>query len=229
MRIKNIFIFFLTLYSLVAVGQTPEWEAVHKGNHAFEKKDYAAAELHYMNALKLGSAASTTLFNLGNVQLGKGNGQVALDYYEKAKHAAPVDTMLLSMMSHNQGYVYHASAMAQTDESQRQKSLREAITHYKQALRLNPADDNTRYNLALCLKLLKDSQEQSHELREKKKQQHQQHTDSLQQQQQTEASKKDDKQMQQLLNLAKLSEKRTKERVDKAIKNRRQKNLEKNW
>ena len=228
MRIQNIFIFFLTLYSLVTVGQTPEWKAVHKGNRAFEKKDYTSADLHYMNALKLGSAASTTLFNLGNVQLGMGNGQAALDYYEKAKHAAPVDTMLLSMMSHNQGYVYHASAMAQTDESQRQKSLHEAITHYKQALRLNPADDNTRYNLALCLKLLKDSQLQSQEQSEEKKQQHQQ-SDALQQQHQTQASQKDDKQMQQLLNLAKQAEKRAKERVDKAIKNRRQKNLEKNW
>lgn len=228
MSAKYILFFFLSLHVVSTVGQTSEWKAIHKGNRAFEKKDYAGSELNYMKALKHGSFTSTTLFNLGNVQLGKGNAQAALDYYEKAKHAAPVDTMLYSMVNHNQGYVYHASAMAQTQESERQQSLRKAITHYKQALRLNPTDDNTRYNLALCQKLLKDSQEQIKKQNEQNTPQ-QQLESQAQQEQQSSETKKDEKQTQQLLNLAKQAEKRAKERVDKAIKNRRPKNLEKNW
>lgn len=228
MSAKYILFFFLSLHVVTTVGQTAEWKAIHKGNRAFEKKDYAGSELNYMKALKHGSFSSTTLFNLGNVQLGKGNAQAALDYYEKAKHAVPVDTMLYSMVNHNQGYVYHASAMAQTQESERQQSLRKAITYYKQALRLNPTDDNTRYNLALCQKLLKDSQEQTKKQTEQNTPQ-QQLESQAQQEQQSSETKKDEKQTQQLLNLAKQAEKRARERVDKAIKNRRPKNLEKNW
>jgi Ca-activated chloride channel family protein len=135
------------------------------------------------------------------------------------------------MALHNQGYVYQASAMSSTKEDERQQQLRTAIDHYKQALRLNPTDNNTRYNLALCQKLLKDSQQQS-------QQQDEQQQDASQNQQQNEASQQstdnrqqttDDKQTQQLLNLAKQAEKRAKEKVDKAMKNRRPKNLEKNW
>ena len=229
MKLRHIIIYILLLPTLSSVGQTQEWKAVHKGNRSFEQKDYANAELHYIDALKLGESNSTTLFNLGNVQLAKGNAQAALNYYEKAFNATPADTALRSMMSHNQGYIYHASAMAQTDEAQRQKSLREAITHYKQALRLNPSDDNTRYNLALCQKLLKDSQEQGQQQEQEQHPEDLQQSPESQQQQQSDTSKQDDKQTQQLLNLAKQAEKRAKQKVDNAIKNRRPKNLEKNW
>ena len=82
-----------------------------------------------------------------------------------------------------------------------------------------------------CQKLLKDSQQQSQQQDEQQQDasQNQPQNEDQQQQQTEEQQKKDDKQTQQLLNLAKQAEKRAKEKVDKAMKNRRPKNLEKNW
>ncbi len=217
------------LWATCSIAQTSEWKNMQKGNRAFENKDYSKAELNYLNVLKAHPSSAEALFNLGNTQLGKSNAQAALDYFEKAKQSS-ADTTLTAMSLHNQGYVYQASAMSSTKEDERQQQLRTAVDHYKQALRLNPTDNNTRYNLALCQKLLKDSQQTTDN--------RQQTTDDKQNQQQNEASQQttdnrqqttDDKQTQQLLNLAKQAEKRAKEKVDKAMKNRRPKNLEKNW
>ena len=218
------------LWATCSVAQTSEWKNMQKGNRAFENKDYSKAELNYLNVLKAHPSSAEALFNLGNTQLGKNNAQAALDYFEKAKQSS-ADTTLTAMALHNQGYVYQASAMSSTKEDERQQHLRTAIDHYKQALRLNPTDNNTRYNLALCQKLLKDSQQQSQQQDEQQQDalQNQQQNEDQQQQQTEEQQKKDDKQTQQLLNLAKQAEKRAKEKVDKAMKNRRPKNLEKNW
>ena len=69
------------------------------------------------------------------------------------------------MAFHNRGYIRQKMALA--DRERQQQLLRDAIEQYKQALRLNPRDNDTRYNLALCQKQLKDSQ-QSQQQKEKK-------------------------------------------------------------
>lgn len=229
MQTKSLTILALLLFPLLCNSQTAVWKNMHKGNRAFENKDYSKAELNYLNALKAQPNLPEARFNLGNVQLGKGNAKAAFEAFEQVKQAS-TDTTLRAMTLHNQGYIYHATAMASTSEEERQKALRTAIDYYKQSLRLNPADNNTRYNLALCQKLLKDSQQQEQQQEQNQEQQQQQsESQEQQQQQQAEETKRDEKQTQQLLNLAKQAEKRAKEKVDKALKNRRPKNLEKNW
>ena len=223
----------LLFFSLLSVAQTPEWKYMYKGNKAFENKDFQKAERHYLNVLKENPKSAEALFNLGNTQLGLNNAQAAMEYYEKVKQCS-ADTSLNAMTHHNMGYIFQASAMSTTKEDERQQHLRLAIEQYKQALRINPHDDNTRYNLALCQKLLKDSMQQSQNEQQKQDNQDQQEQQQNEQgeqqkQQDTPQDPKEDKQMQQLLNLAKQAEKRTKEKVDKAMKNRRQKGLEKYW
>ena len=43
------------------------------------------------------------------------------------------------------------------------KEYAKSVEAYKQSLRLNPKDDETRYNLALAQKLLHDQQNQQNE------------------------------------------------------------------
>ncbi len=227
----------LLFFSLLSVAQTPEWKYMYKGNKAFENKDFQKAERHYLNVLKENPKSVEALFNLGNTQLGLYNELAAIltaiEYYEKVKECS-ADSSLNAMTHHNMGYMFQAYAMSTTEEYERQQHLRLAIEQYKQALRINPHDDNTRYNLALCQKLLKDSMQQSQNEQQKQDNQDQQEQQQNEQgeqqkQQDTPQDPKEDKQMQQLLNLAKQAEKRTKEKVDKAMKNRRQKGLEKYW
>lgn len=226
MNLKLATFLTFTVFTLTAMAQTSEWKYMNKGNRAFENKDYSKAELNYMNVLKQNPSSPEALFNLGNVQLGKNNAKAANDYYEKVLQNSS-DTILSAMTCHNQGYIYQATAMSSTQESERQKALRVAIDHYKQSLRLNPKDDNTRYNLALCQKLLKDSQQESQQQEQESSASQEQQAETQSEQNQQE--RKDDKQTQQLLNLAKQAEKKAKEKVDKAMRNRRPKSLEKNW
>ena len=229
MTTRIITTFTFLLFTLVTIAQTTEWKYMNKGNRAFDNKDFSKAELNYINVLKANPNSAEALFNLGNVQLGKNNAQAALDFYEKVRQCA-TDTALNAITCHNQGYIYQASAMSSTKEDERQKALRVAIDYYKQALRLNPTDDNTRYNLALCQKLLKDSEQQNQNQNQQPEDSQSQDNQSEQKQQQSEPQEqKEDKQTQQLLNLAKQAEKRAKEKVDNAMKNRRPKSLEKNW
>ena len=221
-----ITITLLLLTPLLSAAQTNDWKQVQKGNRAFDRKDYTAAELHYLGAAGNDLTTPVLNFNLGNVQLGKGSAKASLEYFERVSNSASADTTLRAMAYHNQGYIYQASAMSSTREDERQKLLQTAIKHYKQALRLNPSDDNTRYNLALCQKLLKDSSQQQPQPQQ---QEASPDAPSPQSQQPTDQPQRDEKQNQQLLNLAKQAEKRAKEKVDKAMKNKRPKNLEKNW
>ena len=221
-----ITITLLLLTPLLSAAQTNDWKQVQKGNRAFDRKDYTAAELHYLGAAGNDLTTPVLNFNLGNVQLGKGSAKASLEYFERVSNSVSTDTTLRAMAYHNQGYIYQASAMSSTREDERQKLLQTAIKHYKQALRLNPSDDNTRYNLALCQKLLKDSSQQQPQPQQ---QEASPDAPSPQSQQPTDQPQRDEKQNQQLLNLAKQAEKRAKEKVDKAMKNKRPKNLEKNW
>ena len=226
LRIITLILIFLTLYP--AMGQTTEWKLTTQGNRAFQRKDYSQAEINYMNVLKNNPKSVAALFNLGNVQLAKGNAQAAFDFFQQCQNASH-DTSLTALALHNQGYIYQATAMSSTKEDERQRALREAINYYKQSLRINPSDHNTRYNLALCQKLLKEIPSNNQQSQQSPEPQSADQQEQPNQQQEQQQQNSNDKQTQQLLNLAKQAEKRAKEKVDKAMRNRRPKNLEKNW
>lgn len=87
-----------------------------------------------------------------------------------------------------------------------------AIDHYKQALRLNPRDNDTRYNLALCQKQLKNNKEDK-EQQQQQNQQEKGNENTPQKQEQNNQQKQqpnqqDKQQTEQYLNLAKQAEKR---------------------
>lgn len=226
-------LWFLLLCGMLLVNkvtaQTDEWKYMHKGNRAFEMQDYAEAEMCYLKALQLNPRSAQVLFNLGDVQLAKNNAEAALDYFDKSLNLSS-DTLIQSMAYHNQGYIYQAAAMSSTKEDERQKLLLQAIEKYKHALRRNPLDDDTRYNLALCQKLLKPSSNQSQQQQQNQENQQEQQEQQEQPQQQPQPqSQQDDKKSEQLLNLSKQAEKKAKQKVDKALQNPRKMRLEKNW
>ena len=120
------------------------------------------------------------------------------------------------------------------------------ITHeaYKKSLRNNPKDDETRYNLALAQKLLKDQQQdqqnqdqqqQQQEQKEDKQdqnkdQQEQDQKDQQQNQQQQQQNKNEmsKENAQQLLNAVMQDEKNVQDKVKKQLQIQGKK-LEKDW
>ena len=214
--LKNILTVFSVFVSIVLgnqnlLAQNAEWQHIEGGNKLFKQKKFNAAEIEYKKALKANPANARAYFNLGNAKLAQDSDSVAL---EKYNDAIRLETSKInrSMAYQNRGVIFQSRAGASTNETVRQRMLRLAINEYKHALRENPQAEASRYNLALCQKQLRDSEQ-------KKEQQEQQP-------QQKEKEQKLQPQNQPLINYARQADRKAREKINAS---QQQKRLEKNW
>lgn len=211
--------------------QTATYRLMHQGNAHFRAGQYDRAEKYYLLVLKSQPHNSRAHFNLADTYLAKGNPGAADSLYNIVTQSEK-NKQVRSMAWHNRGYICQTAALH--DAQKQQQLLRQAIEHYKQALRLNPNDNDTRYNLALCQRQLKkgNSQSQQQQQEQQQKQENQPDNDKQKQQQsqsQTNNPRQDDdrQQTEQYLNLARQAERRALEKL-KSMQPR-QKSLDKNW
>lgn len=220
----------LVMATGTATAQTAEWQLMHRGNAAFRAHNYDAAATLYREALHHNPHSARALFNLGDTYLAKGDARAADSLYLEASRLEK-NAQVKSMAFHNRGYIRQKMALA--DRERQQQLLRDAIEQYKQALRLNPRDNDTRYNLALCQKQLKDSQQSQQQKEKKDKQQlqpqqkQQQQQQQEQTQQQPQPSKSDREQNERYANLAKQAEQKALQKINN--RQPRQRTLNKNW
>lgn len=161
-RIRSLFVWCLFIVISVSPGfaQTPLWTEMNKGKHHFENDRFELAEKHFGNALSMDSTNAKIHLNMGNTLLALGNADSALYHYQ---HVADLtsDKFLKADAYHNAGVIYQSLAGHAEREDLKQDLLKRAIGQYTNALRLVPTADDSRYNLVLSLKQLKDSQQQS--------------------------------------------------------------------
>ena len=193
---------------LTNTAQTPEWINLHKGNSAFKAGNMSTAEKAYLRALKANPRSARAAFNLGDVYLNKKDAQNALKFYEQAAKQEK-SKLVRAMAYHNMGYIHHVA-----------KEYDRAINYYKDALRNNPKDDDTRYNLVLCQKQKKQEDQQQD------KQQTPQNERKEQNKQPNSGISKEN--AEQLLNLSRQNEQQTRRKVENA-QQPRVKQLDKNW
>ena len=211
-----------------AMAQTDR-QLVRQGNKLFRSGDYANAEVSYRKALEKNDRNTQALYNLGDALLAQNKDSAAVVEFEKAAKAESND-LRKSMAYHNMGVV-----------CQRHKMFGEAIEAYKQSLRLNPNDDETRYNLELCKRQQKQQQNQQNQQnkdnkdqkdkqdQQKQQQQQQQQQDQQQQQKKQQEPKMSKDNAEQLLNAAMQQEKQTQERMKKVQQQPQRRNVLKNW
>ena len=218
-------ILFLLLLLLTAgvvdtshcMAQNKIYRYTHMGNKQFLNGNAEEAATFYRKVLQKSPSNSRAMFNLADTYLTKGDVKAADSLYNRVTQLEK-NPQIRSMAWHNRGYISQTAALQ--NKEQEQNMLRQAIEHYKQALRLNPHDNRTRYNLALCQKQLKNNpNKQNNKENQQNKQQ--------QQEQQKQQSPQDKQQMQQYMNLAKQAEKRALEKLKQHQP--RQRSLQKNW
>lgn len=224
---------FLPLFSVLPThAQNAEYKLMHKGNIEFRARHYDRAAACYMQALKKNPNSARATFNLADTYLAKGNPKAADSLYNRVTQLER-NPQVRSMAWHNRGYICQTAALH--DQQQQQQLLRQAIEHYKQALRLNPHDNDTRYNLALCQRQLKNDKNQQNknnqkqQQRQKQQQQDKEKQNQNQQQQQKQEQEKQQEQQQteQYINLARQAEQRALQKIK--AQQPRQKSLDKNW
>ena len=188
--------------------------------------------MDYRKALELNPKSTDAMFNLANALLMQQKAKEAMEQYESVSKIEK-DKEKLAQIYHNMGVILQSS-----------KQLPQCIEAYKESLRNNPKDDETRYNLALAQKQLKDQQQdqqnqdqqqQQQEQKEDKQdqnkdQQEQDQKDQQQNQQQQQQNKNEmsKENAQQLLNAVMQDEKNVQDKVKKQIQIQGKK-LEKDW
>jgi tetratricopeptide (TPR) repeat protein len=125
-----------------------EKKDIIEGNKQFENKKYGEAEKSYNRALGKNKNSYKGSFNLGNTYYKEGKYEDAANQFQALTHrAASKDT--LSKAYHNLG-----------NSLLRSKKYQESVDAYKNALKNNPNDDDTRYNLSYAQQMLKQKQQQ---------------------------------------------------------------------
>jgi tetratricopeptide (TPR) repeat protein len=144
MKIKVFY--FLTLMSL-SFGFSQKGKItnhIYDGNKKAETEAYVEAEKSYRKALSLAPEKAEALYNLGNIHfLDKQYEEASQRFFQTQKFAASKEEKHQAF--HNMGNVY-----------MQKKEYQKAVEAYKNALRNNPADEETRYNYALAKELLEN-------------------------------------------------------------------------
>lgn len=239
--LKSKYILFVVfLLSAVAVSaQKEERDYIRKGNRLFNDSVFVDAEVNYRKALEVNPKSSVSMYNLGNTLSQQQKFQDAMEQYVAAGNIEK-DKMKLAHIYHNMGVLFQAG-----------KDYAKAVDAYKMSLRNNPTDDETRYNLALAQKMLKDQQQnqqnqdqnqdqnkdqqkQEQKQDQNKDKQNDQKQDEKKDQQQPPKSEKQNNQMskenaEQLLNSVMQDEKDVQDKVKKQQKVLQGGRLEKDW
>ena len=229
---KYIGLFFLLIAATTVDAQKAERDLIRKGNRMYNDSVYENAEVNYRKALELNPKSTVAMYNLANTLMQQNKLQEAMEQFASAAKVEK-EKPNLAQIYHNMGVIF-----------QSQKDYAKAIEAYKESLRNNPKDDETRYNLALAQKLLKDQQQdqqnqdnqQNQQKQEEKQdqQQNQQQNQNNDQQQEPPQQQKQDNQMskenaEQLLNSVMQDEKDVQDKVKKQQQVIKGNRLEKDW
>ena len=166
-----------------SVVQTPMVQeaqaALSSGATHLADGSFAEAEADYRKALALGERENGA-FNLGNEYHLRGQNKEALfRFKQSAKDASSYDHKHRAF--HNLGNAY-----------MKEKMYQEAVEAYKEALRSNPQDDESRYNLAVAQDLLDKNPPPPDENKDDKKDQEEKEDQNQQDQQDQDGENQND-------------------------------------
>ncbi|MEM9362922.1 MAG: tetratricopeptide repeat protein [Bacteroidota bacterium] len=120
------------------------WEA----NKELTANDFTGAESDYRRAISKSKKNAIAPFNLGNAYYNRESFSEAFGRYKQAGETATTKGGKHKSF-HNMGNVF-----------MKKKEYEKAVEAYKEALRSNPKDEETRYNLALAKEMLKKQQDE---------------------------------------------------------------------
>lgn len=157
--------------------QTAE-QALRMGNQRYAKEDAKGAAEAYTKAVEVAPKDLRAQYNLGNAQYKQEQYTDAVKQYSTAA-ALATDPKQQARANHNLG---NAHLKAQKPK--------EAIDAYKKALRQNPDDEDTRYNLAYAQQMLKQQEQQQN--KDEKKDDEEKKDEEKKEQEKKDEGKKED-------------------------------------
>ncbi len=131
---------------------------IYKGNKALKASNFVNAEANYRKAISENPSNATSKYNLGNAYYKNKKVDEALNRFNQAQKVANTKPKKHKVF-HNMGNSF-----------MQKKEFGKAVEMYKEALRNNPTDNETRYNLALAKeKKKKDDKKDKKDKKDKNK------------------------------------------------------------
>ena len=233
--IKNLIFILLLVACFQGIAQEDK-KYIRKGNNLYEKEDFVGAEENYLKALEKNNQSTKADFNLGDAFYKQKKFAEAAQQFQKVAEKT-TDKELKANAYHNLG-----NSLLQAEKYQ------ESVNAYKQSLKINPTDNETRYNLAYAKKMLqqqqenkdkdkdkkdenkkedkKDQEKKDQENKDKSDEKKEGDKDKEQQPQPNQLSKQEAKQMLDALNN---QEKKVQAKLKKKKENTQKLNIEKDW
>lgn len=236
---KRSIVSLLLLFCMATLNAQNDRSFIRSGNRTFRGTAEDApskADVNYRKALSANQANTQAMYNLGCALMAQKKDSAAFEMFEKAA-GAETNKVRRAMCYHNMG------VMLQT-----QRQYAQAIEYYKQALRLQPHNNETRYNMVLCQKLKKDQPDDKNQggdndnkndnNKDKNKDDSKKNNDRDKQDDKNENKDKQQQQpeqqmsrenAEQLLNAAMQEERATQQRMKNAMNKSQKRSLQKNW
>ena len=223
----------LLLVSTVAALAQNDRTFIRQGNRQYKARKWTAAEVQYRKAIARNANNPQAVYNLGCVLMMQQKDSLAMQQFAKSADLQTTNKIRRAKSFHNMGVIM-----------QNHQEFAKAIECYKMALRNNPQDNETRYNLALCQHQLKNQKNRQNQNKNKSgndknnkdkqnkdqnKQKNNQNKDKNNQSQKPEQDKMSRDNAEQLLNAAVQQEKATKQKMQKAMSQPRRRQYDKNW
>ena len=231
--------------TLFATAQTmTESDHIRNGNKLYADSLFEKAEIEYRKALELNPKSVDAMYNLGNALFSQAvnsqeKGDEALNQYSTAAKLE-TDKEKLAQIYHNIGTLLYSA-----------QQYPQSVEAYKESLRNNPCDHETRYNLAKAMHMNKQQQQnqqdqqenqdqqQNQEQQQEQQQQEQQNQEQQQQEQQEQDSQQQQTQQndeqiskenaEQILNALMQDEKDIQEKQKKMMQQQQGKTFDKDW
>jgi tetratricopeptide (TPR) repeat protein len=154
---KNNILILIILFSVSLVAQEKDQkqlerearEEMRKGNELYNEMKFSEAEISYKKALSKNPNYPKASYNLGNSIYQQNRNKEAVNQFELVEKTFKEEE--------SKAEAYHNMGNAFLKEKQYQQ----AVEAYKNSLRNNSKDDETRYNLAVAQEMLKNEQNQN--------------------------------------------------------------------
>lgn len=184
-RASLAMMFLLFGFITAAFAQEPN-DLITKGNAKYKEGNFGEAEMTYREGQEAGADAFISGFNLGDALFKQERYEEAASAFQALPNLTE-DKEQKAAAFHNLGNAYLKA-----------KKYPESVDAFKQSLRNNPKDLDTKYNLAYAKRMLQQEQEQQQQDQNKDDQKDQEKKDDQQQKQdqQKQDEKKDDEQKQ---------------------------------
>ncbi len=178
-----------------------EKSLVRKGNRDYKKGDFSEAELQYRKSIEKNNKTQEGKFNLGDALYKQGKYDEAAGTFQNLSNEK-TDKDLKAKSFYNQG-----NALLKAEKYQ------ESANAYKESLKINPNDEDARYNYVYALSKLRQQQQQQQDKNNKDNKDNKDKNKDQQKNQDKKDDKKNDKNQQQNQNQQQKDQKDQKEQA----------------